>query len=75
MNVLCALFGHKAPQYAHHKGWGGHEYCKLGLPYKDGVGRKHVSIFGDCARCGHNFKVGMAHLPKETPSPQPPREE
>lgn len=61
--ILCMIFGHKPPQYASCKGWGGYEYCDLGHPYKDGIGREHVSVHGQCARCGEKFKVGMAHLP------------
>lgn len=63
MNVICAMFGHLAPQYAAHKGMGGREYCTLSAPYVDGIGRSHVQIFGECARCERRFQVGMAQLP------------
>jgi len=63
MNILCYVFGHKAPQYAHNKGWGGYEYCHLSTPYIDNIKRQHVIITGLCARCEKRFTVGQAHLP------------
>jgi hypothetical protein len=67
VNLLCLLFGHMPPQYARRKGWGGWEYCDLGTPCTDNIGRQHVEIFGDCARCERRFQVGKTHLPTQEP--------
>ena len=64
MNVLCNLFGHRAPIYGANKGWGGGEYCKLSLGTVDGIGRVHCGVHGDCPRCGKTYLVARTYLPR-----------
>jgi hypothetical protein len=68
MNILCKIFGHSPPVYAK-KGWfsPGEEYAQAAPGYRatDGIGRVHVIIEGECARCGKRFHLARLHLPKE----------
>lgn len=66
MKLLCALVGHQPPVYAR-KGWfsPSEEYGSMQLYATDGIGRVHVVIKAECARCGEQFTVARAHLTDE----------
>lgn len=62
MNILCAIFGHKPPQY------GGKPHYAKSPPasiWTDGTGRGHVNLYGACDRCGESFRIVSFHPPKE----------
>lgn len=63
MNLLCRLFGHKAPSYGSHKGWGGYEYGDVMTIGEDGIDKTHALVYGRCARCGEKFNVVSIHVP------------
>lgn len=62
MSILCRVFGHKPPQYG-----GAPHYAKSppASIWTDGSGRGHVNLYGDCYRCGKNFRIISFHPPKE----------
>jgi hypothetical protein len=62
-NVLCRVFGHKPPAYSAGRGWGGGEYAKVRLAGRDGIGRQHADVFGECSRCAKTFWVCRVHVP------------
>lgn len=66
MKLLCYMVGHQPPVYAR-KGWfsPGEEYGALHLHATDGIGRVHLTVDAECARCGDRFTVARAHLTDE----------
>lgn len=70
MNILCKMFGHKPPRLTWENGFpfpGGKTYLKISMPpIVDGVGRQHVYLKGECARCEAEFSAYMAYLPTPT---------
>ena len=65
MSILCQLFGHKPPQsYSDNSSMGGGDYLWADHPYRDGIGRVHLRVYGICPRCGGDYQVGMTHLHK-----------
>lgn len=60
MRLLCWLFGHQPPSESRFTGG---SYGKMGEPYRDGVGRQHVILRGDCPRCEQEYVVMNSHLP------------
>ena len=60
MSLVCKAFGHKPPIY---KSGLGSEYAKASEGYKDGIGRLHSEVRGECARCGNTFLICKIHLP------------
>ena len=65
MSILCQLLGHKPPQsYSDNSSMGGGDYLWADHPYRDGIGRVHLRVYGICPRCGCDYQVGMTHLHK-----------
>jgi len=65
MNIVCKIFGHITYSQStlhDHTGW---EYMDVKECGTDGIGRRHASIYADCARCHKRFRVGKIHLPRE----------
>lgn len=68
MSIICKLLGHKPPQsFGPHSGMGGGNYLELSHPKRDGIGRVHLYVYGNCPRCGERFQVGMMHLHQAEP--------
>jgi len=63
--LVCKIVGHQPPVYGR-KGWWspGEEYAKVRLDGRDGIGREHAEVVGECPRCGESYRVCRIHVPK-----------
>lgn len=59
MNILCAIFGHKANEHV----YSGGEYMKVRPGAIDGIGREHATLYACCPRCGAEYRAGQIHRP------------
>ena len=57
--ILCKLFGHQT----NGNRFDGSEYMSCGNIVIDGIGRMHMDIETECARCEKYFRVGRIHIP------------
>lgn len=56
-HILCSLFGHKRD-----KGWWGDGlYGRVHVGIRDGTGRGHARITGECDRCGQIYTLARFH--------------
>ena len=60
--LLCRMFGHKPPVYKENVGG---KYARVLETTKDGIGRRHADIWGECARCGKAFMICRIHIPAD----------
>jgi hypothetical protein len=63
MGIICWLFGHRTNGHRYN----GAEYMEVNNHGADGIGRKHASVYCNCARCGKKFRVGMIHAHTDRP--------
>lgn len=63
--LICNIFGHQPPTCGR-KGWWspGEEYAKVRLDGRDGIGREHAAVIGECPRCGVIYRVCRIHVPE-----------
>lgn len=63
--LVCKIVGHQPPVYGR-KGWWspGEEYAKVRLDGRDGIGREHAEVVGECPRCGESYRVCRIHVPQ-----------
>lgn len=66
MNIICKLFGHKAPVYAERGWWSpGEQYAKrVTNQYMDNIHRVHADVIAECPRCGKEWKICKIHIPR-----------
>lgn len=63
MNLLCMMFGHKAPnengriddQFAH-------QFIRPDHPSRTNTGRVQIYLYGYCPRCEREYMVGLMWL-------------
>jgi gamma-glutamylcyclotransferase (GGCT)/AIG2-like uncharacterized protein YtfP len=61
MNYLCRIFGHQPP-----RGYGsGAPYAEVLGGAVDGIGRHHLHLYLQCARCECKYNVVNAHVPDD----------
>lgn len=62
MNLVCRLFGHKPPSESSTVGG---EYGSIRYSVVDGIGRQHAELYGECPRCGKEYRVMRTHVRRE----------
>lgn len=66
MSVACRLFGHRTLPYGNQP-WDA-AYGRAAFYTIDNLGTEHWEVFGECSRCGANYRMARFHGPLKLPA-------